>query len=264
MLYCNFDKIITGLYQQTNTNMHIKRLFDCDKLYKHITTSTANDDNEFKIKENHLFFFWSNFGQSIVGHKKYSIIRQSRDVFSDVASVSDEAFGIFTLKRCWDSWMSAMNNTETPGTATVKYKHTEHRSNIKYRGWDADGLKEFSVIATLIKSQRSQQYRQQIEENYKNHVETKLNRKYGIITPTPSKNTDSYVAYNDLPSDEDEPVSTEQNQSIIANHNIAESDSNQHDMLNDNIETQMNAPTQQMINDDGELANIYIYIFMHI
>ena len=35
-------------------------------------------------------------------------------------------------------------------------------------------------------------------------------------------------------------------------------------MLNDNIETQMNAPTQQMINDDGELANIYMYLFMQI
>ena len=87
---------------------------------------------------------------------------------------------------------------------------------------------------------------------------------YDIITYKPIENTESYIAYSDLSSDEDESVSTQQNQSIIANHNIAESDSNQHDMLNDNIETQMNAPTQQMINDDGELANIYIYIFMHI
>ena len=47
--------------------------------------------------------------------------------------------------------MSAMNNIETPGTATVKYKHTANRSNIKYQGWDANGLKEFSDIAKLIK-----------------------------------------------------------------------------------------------------------------
>ena len=48
--------IITGLYKQLNTNMHIKQLFDCDMLYEHITTSTANnDDNGFKIKEKHLF-----------------------------------------------------------------------------------------------------------------------------------------------------------------------------------------------------------------
>ena len=73
-------------------------------------------------------------------------------VFSDVAFVSDEAFGIFTFKQCRDSWMSAMNNTETPCTKTVKHKHTANRSNIKYKGWDADGLKEFSAIAKLIQS----------------------------------------------------------------------------------------------------------------
>ena len=64
------DTIITGLYQQSDTNMHIKQLFDCDKLYEHVTTSTANYDNQFKIKEKHLYFFWSNFGQSITGYKR--------------------------------------------------------------------------------------------------------------------------------------------------------------------------------------------------
>ena len=53
---------------------------------------------------------------------------------------------------------------------------------------------------------------------------------YGIITDTPSESTDLYIAYNDLPSDEDVPVSTEQNQSTNANLNIAESDNNQHDI----------------------------------
>ena len=132
-------------------------------------------------------------------------------VFSDVASESDEAFVIFTLKRCWDSWMSAMNNTETPGTATVKYNHTANRSNIKYRGCDANEIKEFSDIAKLIKSQRCQQYRQLIGENYKNHVQNKLNHKYSFITLTPGKSTDSYIACNDLSSDEDQQASTEQN-----------------------------------------------------
>ena len=110
-------------------------MFDCNKLYEHITSSTANDDNGFKIKEKYLFFFWSNFGQSITGYKKYRKIKQCMHVFSDVASISDEAFGNFTLKQCWDSWMSDMNNTETPGTATIKYKHgtlqTGQTSSIK-------------------------------------------------------------------------------------------------------------------------------------
>ena len=101
---------------------------------------------------------------------------------------------------------------------------------------------------------------QLIEEDYKKHVQNKLNFKYGNITPTPSESTDSYIAYNNLSSDEDKQASTEQNQSTHANHNIGESDNNQRDMLNDNIENQMNAQTQEMVNDDGELIYIYIYL----
>ena len=81
---------------------------------------------------------------------------------------------------------------------------------------------------------------------------------YGIITSTPSESTDLYIAYNDLPSDEDKQVLTVQNQSTNVNLNIGESDNNQLNKLNDNIENQMNAPTQEMVNDDGE----FIYKYM--
>ena len=64
---------------------------------------------------------------------------------------------------------------------------------------------------------------------------------YGIIKPTPSENLESYIAHNDLSSDEDESVSTVQNQATNANHNIAELDNDECDMLNDDIGNQMNA-----------------------
>ena len=76
---------------------------------------------------------------------------------------------------------------------------------------------------------------------------------YGIITATPSESTELYIAYNYLSSDEDEPVSTVQDQATNANHNIAD----KCDMVNDNIENQINAPTQEMVNDGGKL--IYKY-----
>ena len=72
---------------------------------------------------------------------------------------------------------------------------------------------------------------------------------YGIIIDTPSENTESYIAYNDLSSDEDDPLSTGQNKSTNANHNIAkcnnEVNDDECDMLNDNFENQMNPPTQK-------------------
>ena len=140
-------------------------------------------------------FFRSNFGQLITGYKTYGEIKQGMHLFSDKASVSDESFGIFTLKRCRDSLMSAMKNTETSGTATVQYKHTANRSIIKYLCWDADELKEISKIASLIKVQHIEQHRRQMKKKFKNHVENKLNRMYDIVTDTPYENTKSYIAY---------------------------------------------------------------------
>ena len=84
-----------------------------------------------------------------------------------------------------------MNNTETLGIATVKYKHTANISNITYQGWDETIL----TNSSLIKLQRSKQYRQQMEQNYQIAIQNKLNCMYGIITDIPYKDTESYNAY---------------------------------------------------------------------
>ena len=51
-----------------------------------------------------------------------------------------------------------------------------------------------------------------MEQNYKNHIQNKLNCMYRIITDTPYENTELYIAYNDLSSNKDQPVSTVKNQ----------------------------------------------------
>ena len=85
---------------------------------------------------------------------------------------------------------------------------------------------------------------------------------YGIITDTPSESAELYIVYNDLSSDKDEPVSKFLNQSTHANCHIAKCNNEVNDdgcdMLTDDIENQMNASTQEMVNDDGEL--IYKYM----
>ena len=60
-------------------------------------------------------------------------MQQCLHLFSDMPSVSDEVFGVFTLKCCWESWIPAMTNFKSPGTATIKYKHTASKSNINYQ-----------------------------------------------------------------------------------------------------------------------------------
>ena len=143
MLYCNFDTIITGSYKLSNNNMHIKQ-FDCNKLNEHIATSTAKTIMIMNSKSKKLIYF--SFGQiSEASLATRNTVRSSK--------VCTYFQNIFPLQRCWDSWMLAMNNTERSGIATVQYKHSANRSDIKHQGCDGAGLKEFSNIVSLIKSQ---------------------------------------------------------------------------------------------------------------
>ena len=85
---------------------------------------------------------------------------------------------------------------------------------------------------------------------------------YGIITDTSNENTDSYIAYNDLSSDEDKPVSKVPKQSTNTNQNIAkcnnEVNDDEFDMSNADIENQTNALTLEILNNDVELKLCFI------
>ena len=89
------------------------------------------------------------------------------------------------------------------------------------------------------------------------------------ITCTSNENAESHIAYNDLSSDEDEPVSTVLYQlykSTNANYNIAECNNeingNEYDSSDTDIENQMNTPIKKkkmmMVNLYGVVHNIVI------
>ena len=65
-----------------------------------------------------------NYTQNIMGKK----------LFSDIAIIFDEAFAHFILERCWDSWVTAMENTIKPGKATTRPKYSLAKSNKKFKG----------------------------------------------------------------------------------------------------------------------------------
>ena len=89
---------------------------------------------------------------------------------------------------------------------------------------------------------------------------------YDIITDTPYQNTELYIAFNDLSSDEDQLVSTVQNQSRNSINSIAECNNETDEcvLLDEEIENQMNAPKQEMVNNYGKLTygdEYYFYLF---
>jgi len=69
-----------------------------------------------------------HFGPCIVGKKLYGKI-MGQQLFSDIATISDEAFAYFTIERCWESWESAMSNNEEGKKTTVRPKYSKHKTN---------------------------------------------------------------------------------------------------------------------------------------
>ena len=149
-----------------------------------------------------LFLFMDVFGQALVGHKKYNQHMKSKFLFSKVCTVSDEAFGKFTLERCWESWLSEMKRSEDPQVITVKAKHTKKKSNKKFGGWNKEGLEHYSKIAEFVGIERTVKERIKQEEEYRKSYFEKLHSNVESDSEESYKIDNKYVAYNDLGTDD--------------------------------------------------------------
>ena len=188
-----------------------------------------------EMNEKSFYIFLDYFGQAIVGHKFFNEDVKRDVIFSSTCTVSDEAYGRFTLERCWDSWLSTCNKKNNPNAFIVKPKHTVLKSNKKFGGWDQEGLKRYSDIAKLVSANRKTHKRKEMEENYK---ESKCNQ-YRKQNNTPVQNasnlpTKPYVAYNDLCGEieeecEDKKVlENDQDENFDSDNGVEESEENGH------------------------------------
>ena len=139
-------------------------------------------------------------------------------MFSDQCTVSDEAFGRFTIERCWDIWLKECkeelnkndfsdNNNDTK-KYKIKYQYAVKKTNKRFGGWTSDGMKRYDEIANLVKSDRNMNKKVEIE--YKDFMFQKM---YGdkeekqqtaapdvILSDVHEKLGETYVPYNDFGS----------------------------------------------------------------
>ena len=78
--------------------------------------------------------------------------------FSEICTVSDEAFGRLTIERCQDTWSNKckdINNIDSTN-AQKKDKHqsvfTMNKTNKRFDGWSSQGMKRYDEIAKIIKA----------------------------------------------------------------------------------------------------------------
>ena len=193
-VFMSFSINCTGLYEKSQSDEKFKELFQQDKICE-LTNQTKE---VFSL-------FLDSFGQALIGHKYFNDQMKSKYNFSKVCTISDEAFGIFTLERCWDSWISEMKRVTNPQETIIKAKHTNEKSNKKFGGWDEKGLQRFSDIARVITITRDLPERVKMEDEYRDSYYNKFNslhEKKDDDTKTLTRES-TYIAYNDLGSDDE-------------------------------------------------------------
>ena len=170
----------------------------------YIFDNTTDQDDEHDCgneKKQNFFFILKWFGNCFVNHKEYSILVQANSLFSEVATISDEAFGYFTLERCWDSWQTFK---ETNGEEQIENDHSVRKSNTKFGGWKQSGPERYTEIARLVKISRDTDLRKEIEREYKNQIWEQNNKDSSSKRTRKSDDPITFVAYNDLDEDEED------------------------------------------------------------
>ena len=162
-------------------------------------TSTTNDDNSQEI----FNIFLDYFGESIAEYSNFKKELKRNVLFQDACTPSDEAFGIFTIERCWGNWMSEFRDNERNEIRTAQY--TKKNSNRRHGGWTIMGLQRFSDIARDVSSARSLPVRKHMEESYRKKYEDKYSDNENMCSRSKPdfRNEVMFEPYNDLPKDAD-------------------------------------------------------------
>ena len=112
--------------------------------------------------------------------------KQCIQIFSDICTVSDEAFGSLTIKRCWDTWLNECQNMNNINSTNMqkKVKHqsefTMNKTSKRFGGWSSKDMKQYDEIAAIVKLDRK--HNQQVEHQFKDFMMRKM---YGDKTNAP-------------------------------------------------------------------------------
>ena len=155
--------------------------------------------------------FADTFGKCMIKRElwKNKLSRVANVLFSDVVTISDEAFAIFTIERNWNIWKNEHDG------ALVKLRSGEYttlNTNVKYGGWTKEGMQRFDTMCENIMTVRRQfKVRTEIEKIYKlerfPYTITDSNIPGQIPIKTNIEDVDEHCCWNEfmLESEDEEP-----------------------------------------------------------
>lgn len=237
--------------------MIVKSTFCVITLTAPSKSSENTDDYDLHCETFNLFL--EQFGKCLAGVAVYGNAERANKRFSEKITISDEAFGIFTLERNWDVWASEEDTGSKQPMRSGEY--TEKNTNKKFSGWTREGMDRFSEIAKRIKKVRKTQGRKDLEDKFKLKAEKDLNSHSMrgpnmILDDTMMMSGKRMVPYNDInpvSSDDDTENEEAQNTSEInLDKDRATNDSDNDSERNRNHETDEEDGTTDNSESSGE------------
>ena len=134
-----------------------------------MTSSTQEDANNSDQRKS-FFLFLEQFGASTAEAANFNTSEKKKRCFWEVCTISDEAFAIFTIDRCWNYWSKKWNNDPNVSIRSSEYARN---TNKKYGGISTQGLIRFNEIAGLVAKARRSAFRQNLEEEFRKYHEGK-------------------------------------------------------------------------------------------
>ena len=201
------------MYQQSQHSNDLQNIFHKETIVNILLSYTQEEQTQVKDtneQEKHTKLFLDFFGTSIAEYSNYNSSEKGRKLFQRSCTISDEAFGIFTIERCWSTWLKEMTHNFVSPPRSSEY--TRKNSNKKCGGWTEIGLKHFSKIAQMVAESRESNQRKNVEERYrlshlknvqckeKTHFDNPEGSENQIITELPT-----FIPYNDFPDILDDP-----------------------------------------------------------
>ena len=157
-----------------------------------LTQEDANNSDQRKL----FFLFLEQFGASTAEAANFNASEKKKRCFREVCTISDEAFAIFTIDRCWNYWSKKWNKDTDVSIRSSDYARN---TNKKYGGISTQGLIRFNEIAGLVAKARSSEFRQNMEEEFRKFHE-RQGKNMDINGVTERMNTtveESFVPYCD-------------------------------------------------------------------
>jgi hypothetical protein len=105
----------------------------------------TNNGNAYEL-------FCDKFVSLVVGRHDWKS-RESTEMISSMATVSDEAFAILIFENNYDVWTEDVTENRDGEKASSKYTQNGAGTK-KYQGWTVEGLNRFNYLAALVHADR--------------------------------------------------------------------------------------------------------------